>query len=233
MQSAQLWREHIAQLTVMQWAYPRPMATMDSPRQENRRRQLEKLIQEAGSAADLARISGTPKTHISAIQARRRGIGDELAAKWEALMDKPAGWMDQRDPSGSLVQQDTVARVSSGGVAHILSHPQEIIPSQQIEWRDLMNEAELPDEFSLRAVDDAMAPLLPAGNAGLFSRKLKAEPGKHVLVVDKNGAFYIRKIQERLAGQWRGIALNDTYAPLDFAEDGLRVVAVMRGLLWE
>jgi len=71
------------------------MATMDSPRQNLRRAQLQKLIEEAGHAADLSRISGTPKTHISAILAGRRGIGDQLAAKLESVMGKPAGWMDQ------------------------------------------------------------------------------------------------------------------------------------------
>ena len=68
---------------------------MDSPRQNLRRAQLQKLIEEAGHAADLSRISGTPKTHLSAILAGRRGIGDQLAAKLEHVMGKPAGWMDQ------------------------------------------------------------------------------------------------------------------------------------------
>ena len=68
---------------------------MDSPRQNQRRAQLQKLIEEAGHAADLSRLSGTPKTHLSAILAGRRGIGDQLAAKLEAVMGKPAGWMDQ------------------------------------------------------------------------------------------------------------------------------------------
>jgi hypothetical protein len=70
-------------------------ATMDSPRQNQRRAQLRRLIEEAGQAADLARLSGTPKTHLSAILAGRRGIGDQLAAKLESVMGKPAGWMDQ------------------------------------------------------------------------------------------------------------------------------------------
>ncbi|MGM9487915.1 hypothetical protein [Ideonella sp. YS5] len=68
---------------------------MDSPRQNQRRAQLQRLIEEAGQAADLSRLSGTPNTHLSAILAGRRGIGDQLAAKLEAVMGKPAGWMDQ------------------------------------------------------------------------------------------------------------------------------------------
>lgn len=37
---------------------------------------------------------GTPKSHISALLAGNRGVGDDLAAKLEAKMEKPPGWMD-------------------------------------------------------------------------------------------------------------------------------------------
>ena len=80
---------------------------MDSPRQNQRRAQLLRLIEEAGHAADLARISGTPKTHLSAIVAGRRGIGDQLAAKLESVMGKPAGWMDQ--PAGTALAYPAAA----------------------------------------------------------------------------------------------------------------------------
>ncbi len=38
---------------------------------------------------------GTPKTHVSALLAGKRGIGDALAAKLERKCEKPEGWMDQ------------------------------------------------------------------------------------------------------------------------------------------
>ena len=49
---------------------------------------------EAGGVVALGRLVGTPKSHISALAAGARGVGDGLAAKLEATMQKPAGWMD-------------------------------------------------------------------------------------------------------------------------------------------
>jgi hypothetical protein len=88
------------------------MATMDSPRQNQRRARLQQLVEEAGQAADLSRLSGTPNTHISAILAGRRGIGDQLAAKLESVMGKPAGWMDQGE-GGALTYPSAGATVLS------------------------------------------------------------------------------------------------------------------------
>lgn len=67
---------------------------ISSTRHLNRLRRLEELIAEAGSATALAMKIATPKSHISALQAGARGIGDTLAAKLERKFDKPAGWMD-------------------------------------------------------------------------------------------------------------------------------------------
>lgn len=93
MHNAPLMSEHTAQLRVMQPAYA-AWVMKDTPRQARRRRNLELLIDELGSAVALAMLTGTPKSHLSAIQAKRRGIGDELAAKLERKTGKPAGWMD-------------------------------------------------------------------------------------------------------------------------------------------
>src|SRR4051812_12734218 len=97
MRNAELSREHIAYSSVMQVAYACPMTDeeRESPRRIRRRHSLEVLIAEVGDAATLARESGTPKSHISAVLKGRRGVGDDLAAKWEALYDKSPGWFDR------------------------------------------------------------------------------------------------------------------------------------------
>lgn len=94
MHSAQLMPKHNAQLPVMQPAYAVQMAK-DTPRKARRRENLALLIQEIGSPTELSVLVGTPKSHISAIQAGNRGIGDELAAKLERITGKAPGWMDE------------------------------------------------------------------------------------------------------------------------------------------
>lgn len=66
-----------------------------SVRHLRRRARLDLLVTEAGGTTALAQLVGTPKSHISAMQAGNRGVGDNLAAKLESKMDKPPGWMDQ------------------------------------------------------------------------------------------------------------------------------------------
>ena len=67
---------------------------ISSARHLRRRERLNALVLEAGGPTALAARVGTPKTHISALQAGNRGVGDKLAAKLEAKMTKPPGWMD-------------------------------------------------------------------------------------------------------------------------------------------
>ncbi len=62
---------------------------------------LEILIAEAGSAAELARRAGTNSSYLSQVRRQMltpngtpRGVGDDLAAKLECGMGKPDGWMD-------------------------------------------------------------------------------------------------------------------------------------------
>ncbi|MFW2106405.1 hypothetical protein, partial [Acinetobacter guillouiae] len=61
------------------------MEKVESPRRYRRRVKLDALVSQIGSAAKIARESGIPKSHISAMQAGRRGLGDELAGKLEQL----------------------------------------------------------------------------------------------------------------------------------------------------
>ena len=70
-----------------------PRLKISSLRHLRRRGRLAALVAEAGGVA-LARLVGTPKSHISALVSGARGVGDELAAKLERHMQKPAGWMD-------------------------------------------------------------------------------------------------------------------------------------------
>jgi phage repressor protein C with HTH and peptisase S24 domain len=79
----------------------------ESLRRRRRRLALEILIKEAGGVTSLEDLTGTPKSHFSAITAGRRGVGDELQAKLERVLEKPPGWMDRaheltdvNEPSG-------------------------------------------------------------------------------------------------------------------------------------
>ena len=67
---------------------------ISSLRHLRRRARLAALVNEAGGVVALARLVGTPKSHVSALMSGARGVGDELAAKLERMMQKPGGWLD-------------------------------------------------------------------------------------------------------------------------------------------
>jgi len=60
-----------------------------------RRERLKMLLAEAGGPQKLAALCNTVDTHLIAMSKGRRNVGDELATKLEAKMQKPVGWMDQ------------------------------------------------------------------------------------------------------------------------------------------
>lgn len=68
---------------------------------------LERLIAEAGSAQRLAELSGSSSSYVSQVRTQRptrsgspRGIGDDLASRFEKAMNKPDGWMDEFHADG-------------------------------------------------------------------------------------------------------------------------------------
>lgn len=115
-----------------------------------------------------------------------------------------------------------------GGVAHILSEPSQDYRS--LTWGDLMTVKPLPDLFVVELQDDSMAPRANKGDAVLFSTSEVPRAGDGVLVQDRSGQIYFRVYRERRPGLWTAQPLSDAYHPLDSAEDGLVVLAVMLGI---
>jgi hypothetical protein len=80
----------------MQHAYASGVK-ITSPRHLRRRERLNELVDTVGQTR-LANEIGTPKSHLSALQAGKRGIGDDLAAKLDRFgveeLGKPPGWLD-------------------------------------------------------------------------------------------------------------------------------------------
>lgn len=80
---------------------------------EIRLRNLERLVTEAGNAAELGRRSKTDPAYISQLRTgvktatgKRRSVGDDVARRLEGAMDKPHGWMDQ---SPDIVYRDELS----------------------------------------------------------------------------------------------------------------------------
>jgi len=89
------------------------MKSMEDIRRDN----LKLLIDEAGSQAKLAVLSGLPPSYISQVHrgvlhstgGKPRTMGNDIARRLENKMGKPAGWMDT-DHSALSIESDLSGR---------------------------------------------------------------------------------------------------------------------------
>jgi hypothetical protein len=86
-----------------------------------RRDNLALLVDEFKSASGLAEHVGTPKSHISALLAGARGIGDTLANKLERKCEKPPGWMDDSHPGSTVDDRAEATENAASGTVRLES----------------------------------------------------------------------------------------------------------------
>lgn len=116
-----------------------------------------------------------------------------------------------------------------GNVAQELS-PRPYMVAPILQWEHIMKASNLPSEFEVFLVDDAMAPVAPRGTRARFSTRLTAAPGDAVLVTDVTDTLYFRVYHLGLRGTWEARSINPVYPTLHSQTDSLRVVAVFTGL---
>ncbi|WP_152599890.1 hypothetical protein [Noviluteimonas dokdonensis] len=106
-----------------------------NPTALTRRRNLERLIAEYRTAADLARATGKDRRQVSAWITGTKNISDTSARELERETRKPDGWMD-REPSTTSHRNHKETRIAS--------HPQRL---DLDKMRDAMELARLLAEL--------------------------------------------------------------------------------------
>jgi hypothetical protein len=243
----------------MQVAYAAEMEeARESPRKRRRRESLIALIAEVGDAATLARESGTPKSHISVILSGKRGIGDELAAKWEQLYDKEPGWFDREHITGvsdtvvlgepphggpsSSTPELVIRQYDTGGSMGrglILRDQPGVINSWHVsqEWiqKNVHNVTSPKHLAIVTGFGDSMKPMYNPGDPLLVDTGVKSVEFDGVYFFRIGDEGFIKRLQ-RIPGQGL-IAISENKAYRDFTIDKTtmefevfaRVVKVWRG----
>lgn len=157
------------------------MEEVESPRRARRRQRLELLLAEEGGAAQVARVSGTPKSHFSAMTSRKRGLGDELADKLEKLYNKPPGWFDlpitesskaNTEPAnGSSGEVPLISWVAAGCWGEAVDN---FAPGEADEWFPCVRKHSA-QTYALRVKGDSMT--APHGN-------MRSYPAGCIIFVD-------------------------------------------------
>lgn len=71
------------------------------------------------------------------------------------------------------------------------------------------------------------------GDRAIFTPSDTAHAGQTVLIRDPQGHHYVRRYLARTPTHWLAVARNPGYAELDSARDGLQILAVQIGILWD
>ena len=162
---------------------------------------LERLIREAGSVAELAKAAGTNKSYLSQVRHQTRTpsgtprrVGDEVAGMLEAGMGKPEGWMDERHEAVTR-EFASGARVHGEGGIHTLCPLISWV--QAGAWRETCQEF-VPDydtellpcpvrcssrTFVLRVAGVSMEPDFHEGDLVFVDPEVVASHGKYVVVL--------------------------------------------------
>lgn len=194
-------------------------------RQRNLLRLIEALLEEEQWLAAAAR---TPKTYLSAMKKGDRGVGDEMAARFDAIgverLSLPPGWFDREPQVDHEVSHE------------LLSIPPKIRAVPVLSWRDSSmseqpNPASLPDLFRVPAPDDAMADRVHKGWMLEFDRNLKPRQNDGVLLEDASGRWLFRLYSEGVNGHFEARALHRDYQSFDSERHGLKVLAVLVGVV--
>lgn len=174
--------------------------------------------------------------------AKGLGDGEELAARFDVTYETLRKWtkgLAAPNRSRQLVIAEVlgvpipafmhgdpaIERQESSTEADFGFAPNSI-PST-FSWETLLTSHQyLPQEFTAAVPDDALRSSSPRGTMFVFSRDAAPEPGKAVLVRDRDGNLYVRRYAQGTGGRWTAQATNDAYASLDSERDGLVIVAV-------
>lgn len=150
-----------------------------------------------------------------------RGVSRDGAIKAERLYRVSVDWVLTGQNPGNTSQTD-------GTMAQPLSLDGHTVPPRLLLWGD-MNTKNLPAEFRVALIDDAMAPDFPSGRVIEFDSRLAPRFGELVLICDKAGTPHFRLYKQAPGGSWEGSASNRAFLDLLPSRDGAKVVAVMTG----
>ena len=124
----------------MQLAYAPSMSKekYTGPRVQRRLHWLKMLVAEGGGPTSVGAAVGTPPSHISAMTAGRRGVGDALADSLESAFGRPNGWMDRPIPETDAPLADTPSQVSRPTLAQALEVVAAALSSVPVEKRQAL-----------------------------------------------------------------------------------------------
>jgi hypothetical protein len=196
---------------------------------------LEFLCEKHGGVDEVAEKAGVSAENLKQVLAgtklpsgRPRGIGPTVRRKLE---DAFPNWTQVHLGSSSLTTSDHQSGKSYLSEAQLASQVRPIVDLPTLSWEQIM-QIELPQNFSLPLVDDALGEQGAVGDIGIFRLGIEPVQGRGVLLRDRDGGYHVRLYQVRRGTHWLAVSKSEKFATLDSDADGLEVIAVMVGVKW-
>ena len=217
------------------------------PRAMHRHRNLERLIEEAGSASRLARLVGTSSSYLSQVRNRTttpsgqpRGIGNRLASMLEAGMGKPSGWLDEPHVDGANAPPQPSSH--GDGLIHGKGRLCPLVSWVQAgDWSEAHDLGSTGDEnlhicpvscgsntFALRVKGESMAPEFQEDDVIFVDPDRSPDPNSYVVVcTEATGEATFKKLIEE-GGQQYLRAVNPAWPnPIVEARPDARIRGVV------
>ncbi len=190
---------------------------------------LQERVQQALDAghrpSELARAAKTTAAAVSHwIKGRTKTLSAEAASGLAQLTGWQMDWWISGRPPRQVAHGPGQTPVDQS-MSHL---PTTMLP--EVTKGALMTEQSQPEVFMLKAWDDALAPWIKAGDEVIWSTSKPPKLGASILVRDKLGEVYMRRMHEGLRqGHFIAKPRNDAYRSLDSATDGLEIIACYHG----
>jgi SOS-response transcriptional repressor LexA len=199
---------------------------------------LQCLISEAGTKAELARRTGVSEAYLSQITSDKigRNVGKDIARRLEKGMHKPTGWMDvphpDRDSAQTAIQILWVPLISWAEAAALRTKSMPHETDIKIPTTAVVAGKQLSQRcFALRVTTDSMInpagrPTYPPGCTIIVDPDRQAANGDRVIVKIPNVAEPAFKLYTVDSGRVFLRSLNPQYPSLSW-ESGMQVLGVI------
>ena len=208
-----------------------------------RRANMLHLAEQMGSLRKLADATETSAAYLSQIknQVDVRGMGDEVARKFEAKLGKPLGWMDtlqipQHRVGQTLAeykQEDFVAGVPVVGTAQLGDDGYWLETEHPVGQGDgfVRYPTKDPNTYALRVKGDSMRPRIKPGEFVVIEPNRGFVVGDEVMVQTKDGRSMIKQLGARRNGLVELLSINEDHRPITLEESQIAKIHHVGGIL--
>lgn len=186
----------------------------------------QEAVDHGFSVGRLAKAAGKSSAAVSQwLSGETKTLKADSAAGLEALTGWSAVWWATGKGQRELTPP-------SRGVAQDLSQARPIVSLSRVTWEELQMGLTPNQPFELEVIDGAFGDDYPPGCTMLLDPKRPPRAGWPVLVKDSEGRHYLRDYQQGAGDRWQAVARVRGFLPLDSVDDGVVVIAVMKGVIY-